>query len=274
MTLKQCGHDHCSLVNRESCCACLDQRPYSKSYSRYIDGGGTISIPDIKERYRGYCPDCRNAIVGPLSLPWDIDSSTAVRLKNDSRQKSKMASRKERRAAHQKMMAKKQENSTMVSIEANKVLLQYNHGYRQETELNSRKLFSVRESRSYFAAGPSASPECRTDLPYKDTDQQKTNEKSHVTESKGFIPSASLSELEPHNPFSIWRNKPRIRFPSWSLHSFHHKKPDHIVPTTSTSAAEPPNYDPSDPPDSAPPPYTPFASDGTRIIAMHEKARG
>lgn len=273
MAPKECGHDYCSLVNKEGCCACLDQRPYSKSYSHYIDGRGNVNIPDLKERCRGYCPECRDAIAGPLPLYWKLDIGKGKHLVPENRNKM---SRRDRRAAHRQMMSK-EANTTMDSVDTNRALLHYNHNYRQETNLNATKMAVVRESQ--LSAASVSSPERKAVLPHiRQKSTEKSTDLSSSTEPKPFIPSPSSSDIEPHNPFSITRNTSKFRFPSWSLPSFHHKKPELALPSSrvSTSTAEPPPYDSSGTPDSAPPPYTPFDSDGRRIVTRRgdEKTGG
>lgn len=271
MTHKECGHNYCSLVNGEGCCACLDGRPFSKAYTRYVDGGGNIAIPNLNERYRGYCPECRAVLAGPLPLPWD-KSVLPVKYNSEKRDMT----RQDRLDAWRERIAKR-EKERMDLEKADRALLRYNQDYRRETELNSVKLADRRQTRHRIPAGPSTSHEYQaipslggSSRPVYGPDSTK------LSPIRGSLPSSSSAASEPHHSSSIWRNIPSIRFPNFSLPSFHHKKPEPNMPSTSTPVVEPPRYDSSDIPDSAPPPYTPFASDGTQIMATprDEKVRG
>lgn len=91
---KECGHNGCSLINTEGCCACLDKRPVTKSYELYVDGQGITTDTDYNARYRHYCPSCRSG----MNLPhvWQVTGGSV----NDAvKQRQIRMDRYERRAA-------------------------------------------------------------------------------------------------------------------------------------------------------------------------------
>jgi hypothetical protein len=98
---KECGHNNCSLINTEGCCACLDKRPVAKSYELYVDGQGFTADSDFNARYRHYCPSCRNG----MNLPhvWEINGNN--RRKDPIKQEKIRMDRSARRAAHQEATA-------------------------------------------------------------------------------------------------------------------------------------------------------------------------
>lgn len=97
---KQCGHNGCSLINTEGCCACLDKRPETKSYELYVDGRGITKDSDYNARYRHYCPSCRSG----LNLPhvWQV---TGGRVNDAVKQRQIRMDRFEQRAAHRETKA-------------------------------------------------------------------------------------------------------------------------------------------------------------------------
>ena len=239
---KECGHGYCTLVNREGCCACLDKRPYSKSYERYVDGRGSVNISDWRERYRGYCPECRKALTDQR-LPWDVDQSMVGVWNKHAQGGNKKSTRKDRRAANRELLRKQKAKLDLEG--AIHTLSHYNQSYRDETDFNAAKLAKL--------PGPSGSSA-------KSTPPAFSNEKT------SFFPAASSSDFEAPSPSSASRHKHKFRFSSFSWHPFHHKnkEPKPSNPGPFAPVAEPPAFG-SDIPDSAPPPYTPYASDGTRF---------
>jgi hypothetical protein len=248
---KECRHGYCTLSNQEGCCACLDNRPLSKSYERFVDGRGPVNVSDMRERYRGYCPECQVALLGQR-IPWDEQQSMVGVWNNCAPAGKKNPTRKERRASNPDLARKQVAKRDLDGVTHS--LSHYNQSYRDQTRLNATKLAKVSDgSRSNVESRPSFA-----------------NEKS------SFIPTASASNFEAQPESSTPRQKPKFRFPSFSWHPFHkHKDPELIAPSTSTAVPEPPPFE-SDIPDSAPPPYTPYASDGTRfeLPPRDEKPRG
>ena len=52
---KFCGHNLCQLWTK-GCCKCMDKRPNSESYDKYVDGVGWTTGGG---RSDGYCPSCK-----------------------------------------------------------------------------------------------------------------------------------------------------------------------------------------------------------------------
>lgn len=251
---KECGHGYCTLVTQEGCCACLDKRPFSKSYERYVDRKGFVMVSDLRERYRGYCPECKNALMGQ-PIPWDEENSMVGERNRYAQGRNKNSTRKERPATNRELMRKQKAKSG--SEGAAHALSHYNQTYRDEANYNMTKLAKL------FGLSGSR---------VESTAPAFSNEKT------SFVPAAaSSSDFEAQSPSSTSRHENKFRFPSFSWLPFHHKhkEPEPSIPGPSTSVAEPPPFE-SDLPDSAPPPYTPYASDGTRfqLPPRDEKARG
>jgi hypothetical protein len=97
---KDCGHNGCSLINTEGCCACLDKRPVTKSYELYVDGQGITTDSNFNARYRHYCPSCRSG----MNLPhvWHVaDGPIKDPIKKEQIRRDRYA----RRAAHREARA-------------------------------------------------------------------------------------------------------------------------------------------------------------------------
>ena len=156
---------------------------------------------------------------------------------------NKNSTRKDRRAANRELMRKQKAKRDLEG--GAHTLSHYNQSYRDQTDFNVAKLAKL--------SGPTRSS--ATSRP-----QAFSNEKT------SFVPAASSSNFEALSPSSTSRHKHKFRFPSFSWHPFHdkNKEPESSNPGPFVPVTEPPAFE-SDIPDSAPPPYTPYASDGTRF---------
>lgn len=56
---RACGHA-CELTTR-SCCECMDRRPHTARYPRYVDG---VGVELVGARHDGYCTACKDRLTG------------------------------------------------------------------------------------------------------------------------------------------------------------------------------------------------------------------
>lgn len=73
---KLCGHHFCDLTQPQ-CCSCIDNRPHSARYYKYVDGRGMV--PEAK-RWSAYCPGCQIQYGEPEDGP---DAMPDVRMARD-----------------------------------------------------------------------------------------------------------------------------------------------------------------------------------------------
>jgi len=75
---KLCGHHFCDLTQSQ-CCSCIDTRPHSARYYKYVDGRGMV--PEAK-RWSAYCPGCQIQ----YGEPEGPDAMPDVRMERDERE--------------------------------------------------------------------------------------------------------------------------------------------------------------------------------------------